>query len=127
MPVCLLAHARWCFRDTHFTIVHSDLIPSDTVVAGTVWVLIVAIIDNDVADVVLLSLADFANLVTYITLCSVVYFAVEYFFAALVVGNFNVVCLAVEALARTLLLCAVVNCRHTHVRVLCKLLAVQTL
>jgi len=109
LPVCLLAFARWCFRDTHFFIVHSDLISIYTVVAGTVFILVFAIIDNYVADVVLLSLADFAYLVAYIALFSVVYFAVGDFGTALVVGDFNVFCLAVGAISRTFLICAVFN------------------
>jgi len=57
----------WCFRDTHFVIVHGDLIPPFTEVARTVVIVVLTIVDNYVADVVLLSLAEFANLVTFAT------------------------------------------------------------
>ena len=127
MPVCLLAFARWCFRDTHFFIVHSDLISIYTVVAGTVFILVFAIIDHYVADVVLLSLADFAYLVAYIALFSVVYFAVGDFGTTLVVGDFNVFCLAVGAISRTFLICAVFNCCDTYVRIVCKVLPVEAI
>jgi len=123
LPVCLLAFARWCFRDTHFFIVHSDLIPIFTVVARTVVILVFAIIDNCLADVVLLT--DFANLVAYIALFSVIYFAVEDFWTALVIGDFNVLSLAVEAISRTFLICAVFNCWDTHVCIVCKVIPVE--
>jgi len=57
----------WCFRDTHFVIVHGDLVPHFTEVAGTVVIVVLTIVDNYVADVVLLSLAEFANLVAFAT------------------------------------------------------------
>lgn len=57
----------WCFRDTHFVIVHGDLIPTFTEVTGTVVIVVLTIVDNYVADVVLLSLAEFANLVAFAT------------------------------------------------------------
>jgi hypothetical protein len=57
----------WCFRDTHFVIVYSDLIPTFTVVTGTVVIVILTIVNDYVADVVLLSLAEFANLVAFAT------------------------------------------------------------
>jgi len=115
----------WCFRDTHFGIVHGDLIPSFTVVAGTVVIVVCTIVNIDVADVVLLSLADFANLVAFSTGCSVVHFAVEDFRTALVIGDFNVFSLAVEALSVALLVYAVVNFSDTHVRIICKVLPVE--
>jgi len=115
----------WCFRDTHFGIVHGDLIPSFTVVAGTVVIVVCTIVNIDVADVVLLSLADFANLVAFSTGCSVVHFAVEDFRTALVIGDFNVFSLAVEALSRALLVYAVWYGSDTHVRILCKILPVE--
>jgi len=98
-----------CVRHTLFSIVHSDLIPILTVVTGTVVIVIFAIVNNYVADVVLLSLADFANLVAHSAGCSVVHFAVVDFRAALVVGDFHVASLAVEALPRALLVDAVVD------------------
>jgi len=115
----------WCFRDTHFGIVHGDLIPSFTVVAGTVVIVVCTIVNIDVADVVLLSLADFANLVAFSTGCSVVHFAVEDFRTALVIGDFNVFSLAVEALSRALLIYAVWYGSDTHVRIVCKVLPVE--
>jgi len=115
----------WCFRDTHFGIVHGDLIPSFTVVAGTVVIVVCTIVNIDVADVVLLSLADFANLVAFSTGCSVVHFAVEDFRTALVIGDFNVFSLAVEALSVALLVYAVVNFSDTYVRIICKVLPVE--
>jgi len=66
----------WCFRDTHFVIVHGDLIPSFTEVAGTVVIVVLTIVNNYVADVVLLSLSEFANLVAFSAGFSVLYFAV---------------------------------------------------
>jgi len=98
-----------CVRHTLFSIVHSDLIPILTVVAGTVVIVINTIVNNCVADVVLLSLADFANLVAHSAGCSVVHFAVVDFRTALVVGDFHVASLAVEALPRALLVDAVVD------------------
>jgi len=115
----------WCFRDTHFGIVHGDLIPSFTVVAGTVVIVVCTIVNIDVADVVLLSLADFANLVAFSTGCSVVHFAVEDFRTALVIGDFNVFSLAVVALSRALLVYAVWYGSDTHVRIVCKELPVE--
>jgi len=115
----------WCFRDTHFVIVYSDLIPSFTEVTGTVVHVVLTIRNNYVADVVLLSLADFANLVAFSTGCSVVHFAVEDFRTALVIGDFNVFSLAVEALPVALLVYAVVNFSDTHVRIICKVLPVE--
>ena len=101
------------------------MIPSFTVVTGTVVILVCTIVNNYVADVVLLSLAEFANLVAYVTGSSVVYFAVCDLRTALVVGDFNVVSLAVAARSSTLLVYAVVNCRDTHVHILCKVLPVE--
>jgi len=115
----------WCFRDTHFGIVHGDLIPSFTVVAGTVVIVVCTMVNIDVADVVLLSLADFANLVAFSTGCSVVHFAVEDFRTALVIGDFNVFSLAVVALSRALLVYAVWYGSDTHVRIVCKVLPVE--
>lgn len=100
------------------------MIPIYTVVARTVVILVFAIFDNCVADVVLL-IADFANLVAYITLFSVIYFAVEDFRTALVISDFNVFCLAVEAISRTFLICAVFNCWDTYVHIVCKVLPVE--
>jgi len=57
----------WCFRNTHFVIVHSDLIPEFTEVTGTVVIVVLTIVNNSVADVVLLSLSEFANLVAFST------------------------------------------------------------
>lgn len=57
----------WCFRDTHFVIVHGDLIPTFTEVARAVVIVVLTIVNNYVADVVLLSLAEFANLVAFAT------------------------------------------------------------
>ena len=104
---CVLFYAVWCFRDTHFGIVLCDLIPSFTVVAGTVVIVVCTMVNIDVADVLLLSLADFALLVAFSTGCSVVHFAVEDFRTALVVGDFHLLALAVEALSCTLLVYAV--------------------
>jgi len=115
----------WCFRDTHFGIVHSDLIPSFTVVAGTVVIVVCTMVYFDVADVLLLNLADFALLVAFSTGCSVVHFAVEDFRTALVIGDFNVFSLAVEALSRALLVYAVWYGSDTHVRIVCKELPVE--
>lgn len=85
------------------------MIPSLTVVAGTVVIVIVTVVNDYVADVVLLSLADFANLVAYSASCSVVHFAVVDFRTALVVGDFDVARLAVEALSTALVVDAVVD------------------
>ena len=112
-------------RYTHFFIVKSDLIVSVTEFAGPVVILVHTIRDNDVADVVDLNLADFANLVAYIALCFVLHFAVLDGRTALVIGDFNVVSLAVEAGSRALVIFAVVNCRDTYVRVVCKVLPVE--
>jgi len=114
----------WCFRDTHFVIVYSDLIPSFTEVTGTVVHVVLTIRDNYVADVVLLSLSEFANLVAFST-SERVHFAVEDFRTALVIGDFNVFSLAVEARSRALLVYAVVNFSDTHVRIICKVLPVE--
>jgi len=114
----------WCFRDTHFVIVYSDLIPSLTEVTGTVVHVVLTIRDNYVADVVLLSLSEFANLVAFST-GERVHFAVEDFRTALVIGDFNVFSLAVEARSRALLVYAVVNFSDTHVRIICKVLPVE--
>jgi len=114
----------WCFRDTHFVIVYSDLIPSFTEVTGTVVHVVLTIRDNYVADVVLLSLSEFANLVAFST-GERVHFAVEDFRTALVIGDFNVFSLAVEARSRALLVYAVVNLSDTHVRIICKVLPVE--
>jgi len=97
----------WCVRDTYFVIVHSDFKPSGTVVARTVVILVITIVDHCVADVVLLSLADFANLVAYSTGLRVLYLAILDFRTALVVGDFHLLALAVEALSCTLLVYAV--------------------
>jgi len=67
MLACVLFYAVWCFRDTHFVIVNGDLIPTFTEVARTVVIVVLTIVDNYVADVVLLSLAEFANLVAFAT------------------------------------------------------------
>jgi len=114
----------WCFRDTHFVIVYSDLIPSFTEVTGTVVHVVLTIRDFYVADVVLLSLSEFANLVAFST-GERVHFAVEDFRTALVIGDFNVFSLAVEALSRALLVYAVWDSSDTHVRILCKVLPVE--
>jgi len=114
----------WCFRDTHFVIVYSDLIPSFTEVTGTVVHVVLTIRDFYVADVVLLSLSEFANLVAFST-GERVHFAVEDFRTALVIGDFNVFSLAVEARSRALLVYAVVNLSDTHVRIICKVLPVE--
>jgi len=114
----------WCFRDTHFVIVYSDLILSFTEVTGTVVHVVLTIRDNYVADVVLLSLSEFANLVAFST-GKRVNFAVEDFRTALVIGDFNVFSLAVEARSRALLVYAVVNFSDTHVRIICKVLPVE--
>ena len=98
-----------CIRHTHFIIVHSDLIPLFGEFAGTVVIVIVTIVNNFVADVVLLSLADFANLVAHSAGCSVVHFAVVDFRTALVGGDFHVASLAVEAGSSALLVDAVVH------------------
>jgi len=103
------------------------MIPIYTVVARTVVILVCAIIDLYVADVLYSSLADFANLVAFSTGFSVLYFAVEDFRTALVIGDFNVFCLAVEALSRTFLICAVFNCCDTYVRIVCKILPVEAI
>jgi len=114
-----------CFRYTHFGIVHGDLIPSFTVVTGTVVIVIVTMVNDYMADVVLLSLTDFANSVANSTGCSVVHFAVEDFRTALVIGDFNVFSLAVVALSRALLVYAVWYGSDTHVRIVCKVLTVE--
>jgi len=114
-----------CFRHTHFGIVHSDLIVQFTKATRTIIIVVLTIIDYYVADVVLLSLAEFANLVAYSTGIGVVYFTIVYFRTALVNGDFNVFSLAVEALSVTLLVYAVVNFSDTHVRILCKVLPVE--
>ena len=67
MFTCILSYAVWSFRYAHFAIVHSDLIPIFTEVARTVVILVFTMRDNYVADVVLLSLAGFANLIAYST------------------------------------------------------------
>lgn len=85
------------------------MIPINAEVAGTIVIVIVTMVNNYVADVVLLSLADFANLVAYSAGCSVVHFAVVDFRTALVGGDFNVASLAVEALSGALLVDAVVD------------------
>jgi len=99
----------WQFRYTYISIVHSDFKPILTEVAGTVDVLVCTVRDDYVADVILLSLAEFADLVAYSTGFSVLHFAVEDFRTALVIGDFDVFSLAVEALSRALLVYAVVN------------------
>jgi hypothetical protein len=80
-------------------IVHSDLLPSITVFARSVIIVVCTVVDDFVADVVLLNLVKFANLVAYITLCFVIHFAVCDCRTALVIGDFNVVSLAVEAVS----------------------------
>jgi len=99
----------WQFRYTYISIVHSDFKPILTEVAGTVVVLVCTVRDDYVADVILLSLAEFADLVAYSTGFSVLHFAVEDFRTALVIGDFYVFSLAVEALSCALLVYAVVN------------------
>jgi len=94
-------------------------------VARTVIILVLAIKYNYVADVVLLSLADFTNLVAYTTGISVLNFAVEDFRTALIIGNFYLFILAVEALSCAFLVYAMVNCSDTHVCILCKVLTVE--
>jgi len=125
MLACVLFYAVWCFRDTHFVIVHGDLIPTFTEVARTVVIVVLTIVNNYVADVVLLSLSEFANLVEFSAGFSVLYFAVEDFRTALVIGDFNVFSLAVEALSRALLVYAVWYGSDTHVRIVCKELPVE--
>ena len=99
----------WQFRYTYISIVHSDFKPILTEVAGTVVVLVCTVRDDCVADVILLSLAQFADLIAYSTGFSVLHFAVEDFRTALVIGDFDVFSLAVEALSCALLVYAVVN------------------
>jgi len=93
----------WCFRDTNFVIVNGDLIPKFTEVTGTVVIVVLTIVNDYVANVVLLSLSEFANLVAFSTGLRVVHFAVEDFRTALVIGDFNVFSLAIEALSVALL------------------------
>jgi len=80
-------------------IVHSDLLPSITVFARSVIIVVCTFVDDFVADVVLLNLVKFANLVAYVTGFCVLYFAVCDCRTALVIGDFNVVSLAVEAVS----------------------------
>jgi len=108
-----------CFRDTHFGIVHSDFVFVVAVVTGAVVIVVITVRDNDVADVVLLNLAEFANLVTYPAAVSVIDLAVEDCRTALVLSNFYLFILAVEALSRASLVYAVVDCNDTHVCIVC--------
>jgi len=71
------------------------LIPVFTKIARTVVILVLTIIDNYMADVVLLSLANFANLVAYSTCVSVLHFTVEDFRTAFVIRDFHLFILAV--------------------------------
>jgi len=96
-----------------------------TLVARTVIILVLTILNNYVTNVVLLSFTDFADLVAYITLFSVLHFAVEDLRTALVIGYFYVFSLAVETLSSALLVYAMGNCRDTYVCILCKVLPVE--
>lgn len=131
MAACLaitgfeLFRAVWYFSDTHFVIVHSNLIPIFTIVARTVVLLVFTIRDYIYADIiVILYLANHAFLLA-ITAGITVHLTVVDFRTALVIGDFHVGIFAVEAGARALLVYAVVNGWDTHVRVLCKVVPVE--
>jgi len=115
----------WCFRDTHFGIVHSDFKSIVAVVTRAVVIVVVTIRDSDVADVVLFNLADFANLVAYPAAFVVLHLAVEDCRTALVISNFYLFILAVETLSCAFLVYAMVDCSDTHVCILCKVLPVE--
>lgn len=105
--------------DTNPVIVNRELPTILTVVADAVVVLVLAVRDDFHADlVVILDLVVFALLTATFCACVGIYCAVFDFRTANVVGDFDLVCLAVLAMACTLVVDTVVNCFDAHVFVL---------